>query len=551
MKKLIYTFYSAMFILLAVSCEQELADNSASPCPSDDPSIICPDAPAPACPDGASAGSANFSKFVAIGTSYTSGFQAGALFTQGQNNSLAKILATQFACVGGGAFNQPTINSEHGYNIFVSPNPVGGTTVLGRFKLQGTPPAPAPVISGNEALPSPLNPAFVYTGSTNAVPIVDLNNFGVQAILFGQAMALPQTGDWTLADVDPDTPGPQPHPYFNPFYARMASNPGTSTLFGDAAASLSKNGTFFLFWLGMDDFLLHAVFGGDATKAPLTPVDPESIDNPGFKYFYDNAIAALLASPTMKGVIANYPDIFVMPHFTSVKWNAIAFTAAQQATINATNNAYAAYNGGLDAALAAEYPGLTAEEVAKRKIHFAVGSNGIVIEDEALTDLSGLGLPSIRQTTASDLIPLGAGSVLGKEATPGNPATTWGVGKALTDQYALTSTEIAEISKRITDFNAHIKTVADKYPTQLAFADVNQAMKSLVTATAGIANGITFTPNINPPTGIYSEEGLHPNSRGYAFLANVFIDAINAKFGASVPKANLANYPATGLPINP
>ncbi|HEX7027586.1 MAG TPA: hypothetical protein VF268_10115, partial [Gammaproteobacteria bacterium] len=59
----------------------------------------------------------------------------------------------------------------------------------------------------------------------------------------------------------------------------------------------------------------------------------------------------------------------------------------------------------------------------------------------------------------------------------------------------------------------------------------------------------TITPNINPPTGIYSEDGIHPNSRGYAFIANIFIDAINEQFGASVPKANLGNYSATGLPL--
>jgi hypothetical protein len=101
---------------------------------------------------------------------------------------------------------------------------------------------------------------------------------------------------------------------------------------------------------------------------------------------------------------------------------------------------------------------------------------------------------------------------------------------------------------RLTEFNAHIKSVADANPDRLAFADVNQGMKNLVTAQAGIANGITFTPNINPPTGIYSEEGLHPNSRGYAFIANIFIDAINAKFAASVPKVNISKYAATGLP---
>jgi hypothetical protein len=169
MKKLRYIFYSVSLLMFAASCEQELVDNSASPCPSDDPSIICPQDAAPACPPGASAGEADFTKFVAIGSSYTAGFQAGALFNEGQNNSLAKILATQFACVGGGSFNQPTINSEHGYNIFVTPNPMGAT-VLGRFKLQGTPPTPTPVVSAMDAVPNPqVNPGFMYTGSTGAV----------------------------------------------------------------------------------------------------------------------------------------------------------------------------------------------------------------------------------------------------------------------------------------------------------------------------------------------------------------------------------------------
>ena len=46
------------------------------------------------------------------------------------------------------------------------------------------------MISGNEALPSPLNPAFVYTGSPGAVPANQLNNFGVHALLLAQALAL-------------------------------------------------------------------------------------------------------------------------------------------------------------------------------------------------------------------------------------------------------------------------------------------------------------------------------------------------------------------------
>src|SRR5687768_7872580 len=152
--KSLHTFLFFALLLVGVSCEQELVDNSALPCPSDDPSIICPGEEPQACPAGATAGTADFSKFIALGSSYTAGFQAGALFNAGQESSLPKLLATQFACVGGGAFNQPTIGSTHGYNIFVSPNPIpsgAGFTTLGRFLLQGTPPKPTPQLAGNEA----------------------------------------------------------------------------------------------------------------------------------------------------------------------------------------------------------------------------------------------------------------------------------------------------------------------------------------------------------------------------------------------------------------
>lgn len=543
MKTLRYFFFSSSLLLFAVSCEQELVENSANPCPSDDPSIICPEQAIVACPDDASAGEADFSKYVAIGSSYTAGFQAGALFNAGQSNSLANILATQFACVGGGAFNQPSINTENGYNIFITPNPVGNV-VLGRFKLQGTPPAPAPVISGVDALPNPqVNPGFIYTGSTGAVPVNQLNNFGVQAIFIGQAL-IPETGNWNLAGADPR---------FNPFYARFASNPGTSTLLGDAISSLSNGGTFFSFWLGMDDVLLHAAFGGDDTKAPLTPFDYVSPTNPGFKNLYNSAINAVLANPTLEGVVANYPDIFVMPHFTAVPWNAIPLNAAdaQALTTNLANN----YNAFLDGMVASQV--ISADEAALRKLSYVEGQNAILLDDETLTDLKPFmqgpyaGLQPYaraRHTKSTDIIPLSAGAVLGAEIAEGQ---VLGVSVPVSDQYVIIPSESQAIAARLIQFNDHIKSVAAANPERLAFADVNQAMKAFVTARAAIANGVTVTPNINPPTGIYSEEGLHPNSRGYAFIANIFIDAINAQFSASVPKADLGKYSATALPVNP
>jgi hypothetical protein len=525
-----------------------LVNNSAEPCPSDDPSIICPGEEPAACPDGATAGTADFSKFISLGSSYTAGFQAGALFTAGQDASLPKLLATQFACVGGGVFNQPTIGSTNGYNIFVSPNPIiSGTniTTLGRFRLQGTPPKPTPQLAGNEAIPNPgLNPSFMYTGDKAA-----LNNFAVQAIFLRQILT-PAAGNWAA---------PNPALGFSPFYARFASTPGASTILGDAA---SKGGTFFMFWQGMDDFMLYAAFGGDPTKAPLTPAAGGV--GVGFEATYNYSLIQLLSANTLsKGVIATFPSIFAMPHFTSVTWNPITMDAATSA---AATTGFAGYNAILEALKGAPF-NYTAADVNARKIAFAAGANGFIIEDETLNDygdefdiLQGAGAitaeqraalapyEQVRMTKLGDIIPLAAGSVLGTLAIPGNPASVRGVAVPMSDQYALIPSEIVAIETARQTFNATIKTAAASN-ARLALADVDAAFTAFVNARAAVADGVTLTPNINPPTGVYSEDGLHPNSRGYAFIANIFIDAINTKFGASVPKVNVSKQGATGLPL--
>jgi lysophospholipase L1-like esterase len=527
-------------LLFVLCCEQDVIDLKQPP----------PPPPPPLC-DDVTTGTADFTKFVALGSSYTAGFQAGALFDNGQNNSLAKILADQFSCAGGGPFNQPSIASENGYNIFVTPNPIinGPTiTTLGRFKLQGTPPKPTPVLAGNEAIPNPaLNPGFAYGGVKS-----ELNNFAVQATVLAQILS-PATGNWG---------NPNPAVGFSPFYARFASATGTSTILSDA---LAANGSFYMFWSGMDDYLLYAAFGGDPAKAPLTPV--EGGVGVGFANTYAY-IASLIfgANAEREGVIATFPSVFALPHFTSVVYNPVPMVEAQVAAANA---GFGGYNQILEALKGPpfNYP---AELVNARKISFAVGNNPFVIIDETLNDygdefdmLKGAGAitpeqrealapyEQVRQTTATDIIPLATGGVLGTLADPANPATVRGIAVPLADQYALIPTEITAIETARAGYNAAIRATAETYSTQVALADVDAAFATFLTNRAAVSNGITITPNINPPTGIYSEDGMHPNTRGYAFIANIFIDAINAKFGSTLLKADLSKYGATALPINP
>jgi len=525
MKKLKYISSSLLALLLMGACEQELIETTLPP-----PDQTNLDAP---CTGAGTAGSASFTKFVAVGSSYVAGFQAGALFDEGQNNSLAAILNKQFECVGAPAtFKQPTINTALGFNIFVTPNPTGTGVVLGRMLLQGASPRPTPQVSTVAAIPNPsVNPGFLYTASTKA----ELNNFGIQAIVLGQAL-IPETGSWAA--------GAGGDPRFNPFYGRLAYPGGTTTVIGDAAAA---GGSFFLFWLGMDDFLLHAAFGGDATKAPLTTA-------PAFQAQYGAAIGALLGSnANLKGVVANFPSIFVTPHFTSVVWNPVPLDATTAAGLTASlANNYNAFLNGMVGAGA-----ISPDEAAKRKLTYAAGQNAVLINDETLTDLSpymagpyaGL-LPyaRARQTKNTDIFPLSAGSVIGT-TIGGDPTKVNGVSVPLGDQYCLIPTEIQAIEAGRVAFNATVKQVADANSTRLAFADVDKAFTDFITAKAYVIDGVAITPNINPPTGIYSEDGIHPNSRGYAFISRVIIESINGKYGASIPLTNLSGYKATGLPI--
>lgn len=527
--------------ILAISCEQDYTIYTNDPCDGSDPSIICPPAPVDDCPDDASAGSIDLTKFVAIGNSMGAGYQAGALFTGGQANSLPRILATQFACAGGSpTFNQPDIESVNGFNATFSD--VSQGIILGRLVLF-TPPGgetlPAP--AGAPGLPAPFNTADVpgpFTGDKSA-----LNNFSVPGILLGQAL-IPQTGG-----------PPTSNPAFNPYYARFASNPGTSTIMGDAIAA---QGTFYLFSLGLNDVLGYAISGA-SNEAIFTSAED-------FATQYAIAFTALLdALPTAKGVVTNIPEPTMLPYFRAVPWNVIELDAGTAAALNA---AFAGFNAALDGLVGADL--LTPEDAAERKVSYAENFNPVLIFDEDLEDLGpkfdillGVGAITADQRAAlapyeqarpiksNEFVTFPAALVLGTLVDPMNPNSVYGVVVPAGDEYIVTETEAEVIQQRTVAFNQTISAAVAGSDGRYVLADVHAKLTAFASTGIDFSGGVALTPILNPPTGIFSEDGVHPNSRGYAYLANFIIDTINEGFGATIPHAIVGDYGATMLPVVP
>ncbi len=59
-------------------------------------------------------GSADFSKYIAIGASFSAGVSDGTLFIESQNNSFPNLLASAFSNAGGGDFVQPMVDDNIG-----------------------------------------------------------------------------------------------------------------------------------------------------------------------------------------------------------------------------------------------------------------------------------------------------------------------------------------------------------------------------------------------------------------------------------------------------
>lgn len=463
------------------------------------------------------AGTANFSKFVALGNSLTSGYADGALFIDGQKVSYANILAQQFKLVGGGDFKIPFMaDNIGGFKI-------NGTQFAGpRMYFNGSAPVPADGTPSTEI----LNPAVVTAGPYNNCGVPGAKSFHLLSPSYGSA-----------AGIAAGTA--------NPYYVRFAPNATTSVL----GYAISQTPTFFSLWIGNNDVLGYATSGGDGTN-PITP--SAGAAGVGFDATYDALVNGLTAAGA-KGVIANLPYVNTVPFFTAVPTNPVPLNATQ---VGQLNPLFGAMNSMLAAAgqparfqtlaASATNPLLIADEMLAfdATALFTTAFQGAPFNYPAATagflgNLYGKARHASNAAASKDYILLTARSLIGA-TQPGYPASsnTIGVTFPMQDNTTLTASETALVKTATDAYNAKIKAVATA--KGLAFVDANALMTKV--ANGGItANGFTVT-NVYVTGGGFSTDGVHPSPRGYALIANKFIEAINATYGSNLKGVSLENY---------
>jgi hypothetical protein len=507
MKK--YIFLSAIALLALLGCDPEF-DSSIEE------------------GDFYTAGDADFSNFVSVGNSLTAGYADRALYREGQMNSFPNTMAGQFELVGGGEFRQPLMEDNLGGLK------LNGSVILdNRLVLavgENGMPAPLPITGDPQTdLSNPLSGMFNNMGAPGA------KSYHLLAPGYGNVAGVAQG----LA---------------NPYFARFASS-AEATIIADAAA---QQPTFFSFWIGNNDILGYATSGGTGVNQqgnfnPATYGANDITDINVFASAFNDALTPMLENAS-GGVVFNIPDVTTIPFFTTVPQNPIPL---DQPTAAGLGQIFGLYNTQILPGL--QGLGIISEaEVASRQVNFQAGEgNFVTIRDENLTDIAPFlqnppfSLPpeianlfgQVRQATMEDLITLTASGVIGTPVGQiefmGTPVPLInGITVPLSDQFVLTPQEQTSISQAQMAYNATIEALASQ--NNLAFVDA--AMLLTEVSESGIAyNGGVLTSEF-ATGGAFSLDGVHLTPRGYAFIANMAIQAINQTYNASIPQVDIGNY---------
>lgn len=531
-------------------------------------------------------GDADFTSYVAVGNSLTAGYMDGTVSRVGQTYSFPNLLAQKFALVGGGEFTQPSyvddVNNLGG--LMLGGMPIEFFTGDNEFKTRL-------VIDASQGRPENIvGTSTIDVSNINEGPYNNMGVPGAKSFHLG----VPNYGNIAGVAIGAS----------NPYFVRMASNP-SATVLSDAMA---KNPTFFTNWIGANDVLSYATGGGALADDPLTPTVDESllptaaadhnstgntnpatygsndITNSGVFASVYSSIINTLTSNGAKGVVATIPSVTSIPYFTTVPYAPLTAaglgrsllpsgTVAEQTTAGAAamNQLNAALYNNLDAVFTA-----LGEPNRVNPLNPNV-ANPLLIHDVDAADrsaqISGAlqmqGVPAIqanvigatfgkaRQTTSADLVVLPASSVIGtvNVSASANPvlngfgAVNTGVSYPMENKWVLTANEKLKVANATAAYNASIVSIAAS--KNLAVADMNAIMNQLVSGLR-IETGQFYTANYfsgsaNEGQVLFSLDGVHPNARGYAVIANEIIKVINRYYNANIPLHHPSYFPGINI----
>jgi len=496
-------------------------------------------------------GSADFSNYVALGASFTAGYTDGAVFIASQENSFPNIIAKEFAKAGSNSFTQPLVSDNFGGLA------IGGTRIANPRLVFGG--------AGPVSIESIIGPVTVTTDIALNNPTGPFNNLGVPG---AKSFHLLANGYGNIANFPAAA---------NPYAVRMTgSTPNASMI----ELAMAQNPTFFtLSEIGGNDFLGYATTGGDGSN-PIT--DTATFD------FAFTTLVSTLTSGSAKGVVTNVPYITDLPHFTTVPHNPLTPDNPSFGPLIPTLNGVFGQINQVFAFL----------QVPERSIVFSeTDASALVIKDETLTDLSAqmtgvfmasptfplfvqsLGLPAeaaplvatllgnaygqVRQATADDLFVLPLSTVIGTTnetsfqtllgfgLSPELAAqfSAEGITYPLEDKWVLLPSEQGEIKTATDAYNATIENVAASN-SDIALVDLNSILDG--DGILETVNNFTLTTSL-VTGGAVSLDGIHLTARGYAYMANAFLKAIDAEFGSNFEASgnvpNLGDYPTNYSPL--
>lgn len=240
--------------------------------------------------------------------------------------------------------------------------------------------------------------------------------------------------------------------------------------------------------LSLQPTLVSLEYGANEVLGPTTSgVAPSDLTAAGYAQLMTIALNAIhAASPATRVAVFNVPDVISIPFFTTFPTS----------TVSTTSN--------LPVPL--------------------VGADGALqIGDYVLL-------------TAGPLIATGTGIPAGGYNFV-NPAAGSN-GQPLPEFLILRAAEVSAARSEIEKMNAVADSVARRpFVTRVDLAGL---LKDISTNGYPI-DGILYTSDF-VTGGLFSLDGVHPNDLGYAILANEMIDAVNSRFGSSVPRVNPAQF---------